>query len=76
MIRFKTINADGNVCEWQYESVEKLESIWRSDDIDMDVPANDDHIFDVEIDGEKKEYPDPDLWFEDFLTFLGIEICG
>lgn len=73
MIRFKTINADGNVCEWQYESVEKLESIWRSDDIDMDVPANDDPVFDIEIDGKRKFVPIP-IHFEDFLEILGIDI--
>lgn len=74
MIRFKTTNEYDDVCNWQYSSAEELEKVWRSDDIDMDVPANDATVFDVEIDGEKKDFPDNDMWFEDFLTFLGIDI--
>ena len=73
MIRFNTYNADNNLCLWKYDSVEELERVWRSDDIDMDVPANDDFVFDVVIDGEKKDFPG-DTLFEDLLTFLGIEI--
>lgn len=73
MITFKTINASDHICSWKYDSAEELEREWRSDDINMDVPANDDYVFDVEIDGEKIDFPG-DAYFEDLLTFIGIEI--
>ena len=73
MITFKTTNENDEICIWQYDSAEELEKEWRSDDIDMNVPANDAHMFDVKIDGEKKNFPDG-TWFEDFLTFIGIDI--
>lgn len=81
MIQFKTINVDGNVCSWKYENKEELERIWRSDNIDMDVPANDDPIFNVVIDGKSdigeatfERIGTDSVWFEDLLTYLGIEI--
>ena len=86
MIRFKAINVDGKEIEYTYQNKDELERIWRSDDIEMYVPANDDPIYDVEIDGEEVyvgRKPDKDeresdvaVWFEDLLTYLGIDIWG
>lgn len=81
MIRFKALNVNGDEIEYSYENKEELERIWRSDDIDMSVPANDDPIYDVEIDGKKdlseatfERIGTDSVWFEDLLTYLGIEI--
>ncbi len=76
MIQFKTINLDGNTCTWQYNSTEELEKEWRSDNIDMDVPANDDPVFDVIIDGKSifERIGTNSVWFEDLLIYLGINI--
>lgn len=83
-IKFKALNSDGNECSYEYKDRAELKSIWRSDNIDMDVPANDDPVFDIEIDGQhpladvatrEKTETDP-FWFEDLLTYLGIEIWG
>ena len=86
MIRFKAINVDGKEIEYTYQNKDELERIWRSDDIEMYVPANDDPIYDVEIDGEEVyvgRKPDKDererdvaVWLEDLLTYLGIDIWG
>ncbi len=81
-ITFKSQNVDGKVIEYQYNSVEELEKEWLSDSIDMNVPANDDPIWDVMIDGkpdlreatyDKIESGDY-VYFEDLLTYVGIEI--
>ena len=81
MIRFKALNVDGKEIEYVYQNKDELEKIWRSDDIDMNVPANDDPIYDVEIDGKKDlseatfdRIGTDSVWFEDLLTYLGIEI--
>lgn len=84
MIQFKTDNGYGEVLTYQYDGVEELEKIWRSDDIDMDVPANDAIIFDVVVDGKSvfsaiteatfERIGTDSVWFEDLLTYLGIEI--
>lgn len=81
MIRFKALNVDGKEIEYVYQNKDELEKIWRSDDIDMNVPANDDPIYDVEIDGKKdlseatfERIGTDSVWFEDLLTYLGIEI--
>ena len=83
MIKFKSISIDGNVCEWKYNNAAELEAEWKSDYIDMDVPANDDPIFDVEIDGKTdireatfERIGTDSVWFEDLLTYLGIDIWG
>ena len=81
MIRFKALNVDGKEIEYVYQNKDELEKIWRSDDIDMNVPANDDPIYDVEIDGKKdlseatfERIGTVSVWFDDLLTYLGIEI--
>ena len=81
MIKFKALNVDGKEIEYFYQNKDELERIWRSDDIDMNVPANDDPIYDVEIDGKKdlseatfERIGTDSVWFEDLLTYLGIDI--
>ena len=76
MIQFKTVNDLNVICTWEYESAEKLKDIWLSEDIDMNVPANDAEIFSVVIDGKEMSFPEEGFWFEDLLTYLGIEIWG
>ena len=73
MIRFKTLNADGKEIQYEYKDAKELETIWRSDDIEMNVPENDAPIYDVEIDGKSDIR---EATFEDLLTYLGIEIWG
>lgn len=83
MIRFKVLNVDGKEIQYEYKDAKELETIWRSDDIEMNVPENDAPIYDVEIDGKsdleeatfERIGTDP-VWFEDLLTYLGIEIWG
>lgn len=82
MITFKSINIDGSVREWQFDNAKELENMWRSDEPDL--PANDDPVFDVIIDGkeiyvgptpESNKPEDADTaWFEDILTYIGIDI--
>ena len=84
MIKFKALNINGDEMQYEYENKESLEKEWKSDSIDMNVPANDDPVYDVEIDGKAiyvGRKPDKDetesdvtVWFEDILTYLGIEI--
>ena len=81
MIRFKTINCEGNEIQYEYKDAKELEDIWRSDDIDMNVPENDAPIYDVEIDGKPdikeatfERMGTDSVWFEDLLTYVGIEI--
>lgn len=73
MIRFKTLNADGKEIQYEYKDAKELETIWRSDDIEMNVPENDAPIYDVEIDSKSDIR---EAIFEDLLTYLGIEIWG
>ena len=81
MIEFKSKNIDGEIKSWSFENPQALEDVWNSED--ADVPANDDPVWDIKIDGEYvelgltiEETSDVDdcVWFEDFLTYLGIEI--
>lgn len=83
MIRFKALNVDGKEIQYEYKDVKELETIWRSDDIDMNVPENDAPIYDIEIDGESESdireatlerIGTDSVWFEDLLTYLGKEI--
>ncbi len=84
MIRFKAINVDGKEIEYTYQNKDELEKIWRSDDIDMNVPENDaelidawvddKHVFENVIDYGFKRNGTDSVWFEDFLTYLGIKI--
>lgn len=80
MITFKSINIDGSKREWNFNDTKELEKEWRSDFPDL--PANDDLVKDVIIDnkevwvGRTKDKDEEDLlpWFEDILTYLGIDI--
>ena len=84
MIKFTAINVDGNEVNYEFESVEALEKELNLDSIDMGVPANDDEIIDFWVDGKQmfidvvdKTYDrigTDTVWFEDLLTYLGIEI--
>jgi hypothetical protein len=83
MIRFKTLNTDEKEVQYEYKDVKELETIWRSDDIDMNVPENDASIYDIEIDGKSdsdireatfKRIGTDSVWFEDLLTYVGIEV--
>lgn len=82
MIRFKALNVDSKEVQYEYKDTKELEEIWCSDDIDMAVPENDAPIYDVEIDGKpaleratfERIEMDDEVWFEDLLTYLGIEI--
>lgn len=83
MIRFKALNVDGKEIQYEYKDAKELETIWRSDDIEMNVPENDAPIYDVEIDGKSdlreatfERIGTDSVWFEDLLTYLGIEIWG
>lgn len=82
MITFKSININEEIREWEFESAEAIEKAWK--DIDgegVDLPANDDPIFDVVVDGKEdieeatfERIGTDSVWFEDLLTYLGIEI--
>lgn len=79
MIKFKTLNADGKETQYEYKDVKELETIWRSDDIEMNVPENDAPIYDVEINGKSdirkatfERIGTDSVWFKDLLTYLGI----
>ena len=81
MIKFKSLSLDGKEIQYEYKDAKELESIWNSDDIDMNVPANDAPIYDVEIDGKPdireatfERIGTDSVWFEDLLTYLGIDI--
>ena len=85
MIRFKALNVDGKEIQYEYKDAKELETIWRSDNIDMNVPENDVPIYDIEIDGTSESdiveatferIGTDSVWFEDLLTYLGIEIWG
>ena len=47
-----------------------------------DLPANDDPIFDVKVDGKDirgatfERIGTDSVWFEDLLTYVGIDIWG
>jgi len=80
-IIFKSLNIDGDTRTWRFESVDDIVDAWNSPD--ADVPANDDPIWDVYV-GDKhvlreavpnKSYEDS-VWFEDLLTYLGVDIWG
>lgn len=48
MISFKSTNIDGNLVEWQFNEAYEIEDEFYGD---ADLPANDDEIYDVDIDG-------------------------
>ena len=81
MIEFCSRNIDGETRKWKFNSAKELEDAWNSPD--ADVPANDDPIWNVYVDNtqivwtvDKKHSEDNPVWFEDLLTYLGIEIWG
>lgn len=74
MIFFTTYEAkdeNGNfvVTNWGFNSVEELEARLKTGV----VPNNNDEIYDVEIDGEKKDFP-AGICFENLLTYLRKEV--
>ena len=69
-IKFKSINLNNEIKEWQYKSKEEIEKEWNNG---WNVPENDNEVFYIEIDGIKKDVPNGFL-FEDILMMVGIEI--
>lgn len=47
MIKITVLNTDDKEVEYEYQDVKELENIWKSDDIDMDVPEYDAEVVDV-----------------------------
>ena len=84
MIKIRVLNMNDEEIEYEYRDVKELEEIWKSDDIDMNVPENDAEVTYCEKDGKvifedivdktfKRNGTDT-VWFEDLLTYFGIEI--
>lgn len=70
-VSFKSENIDGEIREWN-TTVQKLVDEWQ---YGLDVPANDDPVWDIYIDGYYVELaPEKEAWFEDLLTYLGVNI--
>ena len=70
-VSFKSENIDGEIREWN-TTVQKLVDEWK---YGLDVPANDDPVWDIFIDGYYVELaPEKEAWFEDLLTYLGVII--
>ena len=84
MIKITVLNTDDEEVKYEYKDAKELEKIWRSDDIDMNVPENDAEVVDVWVDDECifkkavdytfKRIGTDSVWFEDILTYFGIEI--
>lgn len=53
MLKFKTINIDGEIRNWEFEYIEDMLKNWLSDDCTL--PANDDEVVFAEFNGEKIE---------------------
>ena len=53
MLKFKTINVDGEIRNWEFEYIEDMLKNWLSDDCTL--PANDDEVVFAEFNGEKIE---------------------
>lgn len=53
MLKFKTINIDGEIRSWEFEYIEDMLKNWWSDDCTL--PANDDEVVFAEFNGEKIE---------------------
>ena len=51
MLKFKTINIDGEIRNWEFEYIEDMLKNWLSDDCTL--PANDDEVVFAEFNGEK-----------------------
>ena len=66
-VSFKSENIDGEIREWN-TTVKKLVDEWQ---YGLDVPANDDPVWDICIDGYYVELaPKKEAWFEDLLTYF------
>ena len=66
MIKFKTINVDGMEIVREFNTMEEIKNDWYSDDCTL--PANDDKVVFVEVDGKNIEAE----IFEDIIKALGI----
>ena len=69
MLSFTAINEDGKYISYDFESIEQLGKEYWSDDIDMNVPANDTPITEC-------EYKGTPLYFDTFIDLIktfGIE---
>ena len=53
MLKFKTINIDGEIRNWEFKYIEDMLKNWLSDDCTL--PANDDEVVFAEFNGEKIE---------------------
>ena len=53
MLKFQTINIDGEIRNWEFEHIEDMLKNWLSDDCTL--PANDDEVVFAEFNGEKIE---------------------
>ena len=53
MLKFKTINIDGEIRNWEFEYIEDMLKNWMSDDCTL--PANDDEVVFAEFNGKKIE---------------------
>lgn len=51
MLKFKTVNVDGKIREWEFTYIEDMLKIWLSDECTL--PANDDEVVLAEFNGEK-----------------------
>ena len=53
MLKFKTINVDGQTRSWEFRYIEDMLKNWLS--ADCDLPANDDEVVSAEFNGQKLE---------------------
>lgn len=80
MIECTSINIDGERRQWKWKDADELYEKWMDDFCDL--PANDDPIFDVKVDGKDireatfERIGTDSVWFEDLLTYVGIDIWG
>jgi len=65
MIKFKSENVDGIETQWEFETAQEIEDVWRSEDCDL--PANDDFCYDILIDDEPLGN---EIIFIELLNFL------
>ena len=70
MIRIITLNVDDKVIDWYFESKEEIEKNWWKQ---CWLPANDDPVIYVEIDGERVHIPN-DMIFLNFLEMIEIDM--
>lgn len=67
MLKFTSINIDGERIDWQFESILELKSEFLKEDYDL--PGHEDLIISFEMDGVELYVND----FEDILLLFGIE---